>query len=230
MTDSLTARAILFDMDGTLVDSTAVVEHVWGRFADEYGVSVETILADSHGIKAIETIRKYGPDGIDVEAASAKIESYEISMLDGIVEVPGAANFVAQLRDEHYAIVTSAPRKLALVRFEHCGITVPPVLVAAEDVAEGKPNPEPYLSAARQLGIDPADCIVFEDAPAGIRAGRAAGMRVVVVGDVAGEDTEGLPRIANYRDARIEHRADGEFVVHLSSAATKAAPSGTKVV
>ena len=210
------ARAILFDMDGTLVDSTSVVEHVWGRFADTHGVSVETILGDSHGIKAIDTIRKYGPEGIDADAAAADLAAYEITLLDGIIEVPGAAAFVAALDDAQYALVTSAPRELALVRFEHCAIAVPTVVVAAEDVVLGKPNPEPYLSAARQLGIDPADCVVFEDAPAGIRAGLAAGMRVVVVGGVIDPVAEGLPRIEDYRASRIMQGDDGGFTIELA--------------
>ena len=215
MTRTLNARAILFDMDGTIVDSTATVEHVWGRFADTHGVSLETILGDSHGIKAVDTIRKYGPEGIDADAAAADIAAYEINLLDGIVEIPGAAAFVSALTDAQFALVTSAPRDLGIVRLNHCGIPLPSVIVGAEDVTHGKPDPEPYLSGARQLGIDPADCVVFEDAPAGIRAGLAAGMRVVVVGAVDDPVAEGLPRIHDYRFARVEQGDGGAFTIVL---------------
>ena len=213
VTRTLNARAILFDMDGTIVDSTAIVERTWGRFADAYGVSLSTILGDSHGIKAIDTIRKYGPDGIDAEAAVADLQAFEVGEIDGIVEIPGAAAFANSLQPHQVALVTSAPRELAILRLDLCLITVPGVIVAAEDVTHGKPHPEPYLTAARLLGIDPADCIVFEDAAAGIASGRAAGMRVVVVGELDDPVTDGLPRIPDYSAASIQQQGEGITVV-----------------
>ncbi|WP_240034718.1 HAD-IA family hydrolase [Glaciihabitans arcticus] len=213
MTTTINARAILFDMDGTIVDSTAIVERVWGRFADTYGVSLSTILGDSHGIKAIDTIRKYGPTGIDAEVAAADLAAFEIGEIDGIVEIPGAAVFANSLRPEQIALVTSAPRELAILRLDLCAITVPRVIVAAEDVEHGKPHPEPYLNAARLLGLKPADCIVFEDAAAGIRSGIAAGMRVVVVGELDDPVTDGLPRIPDYSAATVDQTADGLRIV-----------------
>jgi len=201
-------------MDGTLVDSTPVVEMVWRRFADAHGVDADEILASSHGVKAIDTIRKHAPQ-IDADAAAADLAAFEIGQNDGIVEIAGAAAFVRAIPEGGYAVVTSAPRELALVRLQLCDIPVPAVVVGAEDVEHGKPNPDPYLTAATALGIAPEDCVVFEDAPAGIRSGLAAGMRVVVVGDSADEVTEGLPRIRDYNSARITTADDDAFVVVL---------------
>ena len=214
MTDILRARAILFDMDGTLVDSTPVVEMVWRRFADAHEIDVVEILASSHGVKAIDTIRKHAPH-IDADAAAADLAAFEIGQNDGIIEIPGAAAYVRAIPEGGYAVVTSAPRELALVRLQLCDIPVPVVVIGAEDVEHGKPNPDPYLAAADALGLAPEECIVFEDAPAGIRSGLAAGMRVVVVGDTNDEAAEGLPRIPNYLSSAGNARGDGAFDVVL---------------
>jgi sugar-phosphatase len=213
VTETLRARAILFDMDGTLVDSTPVVEMVWRRFADAHEIDVVEILSSSHGVKAIDTIRKHAPH-IDADAAAADLAAFEIGQNDGIVEIEGAAVFVRAIPSGGYAVVTSAPRELALVRLQLCDIPIPDVVIGAEDVEHGKPNPDPYLRAADALGLAPEDCVVFEDAPAGIRSGLAAGMRVVVVGDSTDEATDGLPRIPNYLAASIA-AADGAFDVVL---------------
>ena len=205
MTTTLRTRAILFDMDGTLVDSTAIVEKVWGRFAEQHGVSIVDILRTSHGVKAHDTIRRHGPANIDVDVAAADLAAFEIEQTDGLIEIPGAARFVEQVPEGGFALVTSAPNALARMRLELCGIHVPRVVIAADNVMNGKPHPEPYLNAAAALGLDPADCVVFEDAPAGIRSGLAAGMRVVVVGRVADDVADGLPRIFDYLGCSIEN-------------------------
>jgi sugar-phosphatase len=194
----LTARAVLFDMDGTLVDSTAVVERTWTAFAEEHGLDVEAILATVHGVRAEDTIRRHGPAGIDVEATVERLIGVELESIDGILALPGAAAFVASLPPQSIALVTSAPLALASVRLEVAGVPAPRLVVTAADVEHGKPHPDGYLLAARTLGAAPEDTIVFEDAEAGIAAGLAAGMRTVVVGSYAGAITEGLPRITDY--------------------------------
>jgi sugar-phosphatase len=204
----LTARALLFDMDGTLVDSHAVVERIWGTFADRFGLDVAEILATSHGVRMVETIREHAPAGTDADAVTRELGVIEIADTDGIVPVPGAAEFLAKLPATSVALVTSATLPLAASRMEAIGAPMPGVVVTAEDVERGKPAPDPYLRAAELLGVAPEDAIVFEDAEAGIRAGLAAGMRVVVVGDWRSATTETLPRIANYNDIGVSVAED----------------------
>jgi sugar-phosphatase len=193
----LTARAVLFDMDGTLVDSTAVVERTWTAFAEEHGLDAEAILATVHGVRAEDTIRRHAPH-VDVQATVERLIGVELEAIDGILPLPGAAAFVASLPPQSVAIVTSAPLALASVRLEVAGIVSPRLVVTAADVERGKPHPDGFLLAARTLGAAPEDTIVFEDAEAGIAAGLAAGMRTVVVGSYDGPITAGLPRIADY--------------------------------
>jgi sugar-phosphatase len=202
-------------MDGTLVDSTPIVEIAWGRFAAKHSLDVAHILATSHGVKAIDSVVRYGPVGIDSEAEVAEMAAFEMESLEGVVEISGAAAFSRAIPVGQFAIVTSAPRELALLRLEYCGFELPAVIVAAEDVENGKPHPEPYLLAAASMGIDPSRCVVFEDAPAGIRSGLAAGMQVVVVGDTDDAVTDGLPRIRDYSRANIERSTGAGFTIVL---------------
>ncbi|MBF4633067.1 HAD-IA family hydrolase [Agreia pratensis] len=202
-TADLTARAVLFDMDGTLVDSTAVVEQVWRAFASENGMDAQAIIATGHGVRAEDTMRRHGPVGFDVATGADRLFDLELAAVDGIVPVPGARAFVESLPTASIALVTSARRALALRRLEIADVPTPGVVVTAADVEHGKPAPDCYLLAARLLGVDPADAIVFEDAEAGIAAGLAAGMRTVVVGSHESETTRGLPRIRDYRDVSV---------------------------
>ena len=211
----LSAGAILFDMDGTLVDSTPVVELAWGRFAAKHSLELDTILSTSHGVRAIDSVRRYGPVGIDAEAEVAEIAAFELESLAGVSEILGAVSFSKQIPAGRFAVVTSAPRELAVLRLEHCGFDIPAVMVCAEDVSNGKPDPEPYLLAATALGVAPADCVVFEDAPAGIRSGLAAGMRVVVVGQLDEDVTSGLPHISDYAGVGIEGSFAENFTIVL---------------
>ncbi|NQX26444.1 HAD-IA family hydrolase [Microbacteriaceae bacterium VKM Ac-2854] len=198
---TLTARAILFDMDGTLVDSTAVVEEIWTRFAIRFGLDPAVILGSIHGVRAEDSVARFAPKGSDVAGIVHELNSYELDNTEGTVEIPGARDFVASLPRTAVALVTSASTALATGRLAGAGVPAPDVVVSAEHVAHGKPAPEGYLLAAQTLGVQPHDAIVFEDAEAGILAGIAAGMRVVVVGEHRSAATEGLPRIRDYGSA-----------------------------
>jgi mannitol-1-/sugar-/sorbitol-6-phosphatase len=195
---TLTVRAVLFDMDGTLVDSTAIVEQVWSEFAGRYGLDIEEILRTSHGVQAKDTVRRFAPAGADIEALAEELGEMERTRTDGIVALPGAAELLQSLPSDAVAMVTSADRILAGVRMQAAGLDMPATTVTSEAVTRGKPHPEGYLAAAALLGAEPADVVVFEDAPAGIAAALAAGMRTVVVGDAGGQAADGLWQIADY--------------------------------
>ncbi|WP_043681919.1 HAD family hydrolase [Streptomyces xylophagus] len=176
------AEALLFDNDGTLVSSLESVRRCWTRWAKEFGISAEDFArVELHGRTAVEIAADLLPADVVPEAV-ARIEALEVADVanGGAVLLPGTKDFLDSLPADRWAVVTSATRRLAEARLAHAGI-LPKTLVVAEDVTRGKPDPEPYLLAARQLGIDPARCVVFEDAPAGLRAGRAAGMITVAL-------------------------------------------------
>jgi sugar-phosphatase len=174
-------RAFLFDMDGTVLNSIAAAERIWTIWALRHGVDVETFLPTIHGVRAIDTITRLALPGVDAEAEAAWITEAEIEDVEGIVEVAGAASFLKSLPANQWAIVTSAPRALALRRMAAAGIPEPGVMITAEDVDAGKPDPAGYRLAARRLGVEPTDCLIFEDADVGIRAGEAAGANVMVI-------------------------------------------------
>ncbi|VXB87506.1 HAD-IA family hydrolase [Aeromicrobium sp. 9AM] len=217
MEQTVRARAVIFDMDGTLVDSNAVVEAIWTRFAEQHGLSTADVLAFSHGRQTIDTVRQFAPPDADHAALAVELASTEIETPDGIVEVPGASAFVASIPSERTALVTSAPLALARTRMADAGVPMPPVVVPAEDVTNGKPDPEGYTRAASLLRHDPAETVVFEDAPAGIESARSAGAQVVVVGSYDGPSAEGLPRIPDFTAARAAFDAD-ELVITLDTA------------
>jgi len=177
---------LLFDMDGVLVDSTAAVARVWATWAREHGLDPESVVKIAHGRPSISTIRELLPHA-DHEAEDRQVERMEIEDVEGIVALPGAEELLRALPPNKYAIVTSATRPLAEVRLRAAGLQVPENLVTARDVQRGKPNPHPYLMGARILGVAPVECVVIEDAPSGIRAGRAAGARVVALRTTAGD-------------------------------------------
>lgn len=174
----LTCRAILFDLDGVLLDSTLAVERVWRRWADLRKIDPQLVMENAHGRRTIETIRIVAPK-LDADLETSKVEQMEIADKDGIVAVPGAAELLRSLPSANFAVVTSATRALATARLQHAGLFVPKNLISADDVTRGKPSPEPYLKGAALLGFAPADCLVFEDTPAGIESGKSAGMRVI---------------------------------------------------
>lgn len=187
MTFTLTARALLLDMDGTLVDSTPVVNRIWADWARAHGLDVDAVLDAAHGRQGHSVMAEFLPDRPQSENVrqDAEMLAREVAETDGIVEIPGAAVFLASLTDVPHALVTSANVPLASGRMAAAGLTVPAVAVTSEDVTESKPAPEGFLSAASILDVDPADCIVFEDSRAGVTAARAAGMRVIGVGSAS---------------------------------------------
>jgi mannitol-1-/sugar-/sorbitol-6-phosphatase len=210
-----TVAAVLLDMDGTLVDSTVVVESMWRRFGSVYGIDPAEILRYSHGRLTLDTVGAFLPEGHCVEDVAAALEEEQLHRLDGIVEIPDAQRFLLELAGAPVAVVTSAPRELAVRRLAAAGLPVPPVLVTAEDVDAGKPSPEGYLRAAAALGCAVAECAIFEDAEAGIRAGLATRAWTVVVGAHESPATTGLARIPDFRTIRARPAGLGRVVLTL---------------
>lgn len=182
----ISCGGLLFDLDGVLVDSTPAVERVWKKWAVEHGFDPEEVVHNAHGRPSIETIREYLPNA-DHEAENRLVERAEIEDVGGVVPLPGALELLTSLPHGKWTIVTSCTRPLAEVRIRAAGLPAPEVFVTATDITNGKPHPEPYLKGAAKLGLPPEQCLVLEDVPAGIRAGKAAGMRVVALRTTAAE-------------------------------------------
>jgi len=176
----ISCKAILFDMDGVLIDSTPAVARVWSRWASEHGFEPEEIVHKVHGRPSIATIRELLPDA-DHEAENREVERREILDVEGVIPLPGVVEFLASLPADRWTIVTSGTRPLAEVRLRTAGISAPDRIITAQDIKVGKPDPEPYLKGASILGFAPQDCLVIEDASAGVRAGKAAGARVIAL-------------------------------------------------
>jgi sugar-phosphatase len=175
---TFSCAAILFDLDGVLVDSTRAVDREWREWALRKGIDGDAVMAIAHGVRTLEVIQRVAPH-LDAEAEAEAIENHEAGDQQGVLVMPGAADLVHSIPDGRWGVVTSGSRLLASARLRFCGLPVPKVLVTADDVAHGKPHPEPYLKGAQGLGFDPAECLVIEDAPAGIQAARAAGTKVI---------------------------------------------------
>jgi sugar-phosphatase len=173
-------KAILFDMDGVLVNSGNAVERVWRKWALEHHLDPAYVVQHAHGRRSSETLRVVAPH-LEAGQENLKVEQMEIEDTEGIIAVPGAAELLRSLPPERFTIVTSATPALALARLQYVGIPIPERFITADDVVNGKPSPEPYLKGAALLGFAAPDCLVFEDTPAGIRAAKAAGMRVIAV-------------------------------------------------
>ena len=173
-------RAVLFDLDGVLVESKGSTERVWLQWAYDNGIDEEELRSAMHGVRSVEVVRALRPE-LDAVAEGEAIERSQAEDVRGVQAIPGAADALRALREERVAVVTSATRVLAEARLGAAGIELPEVVVYAGDVTRGKPDPEGYLSAARRLGVDPAEALVVEDAPPGIEAGRAAGAATVGV-------------------------------------------------
>jgi len=212
--------AFLFDMDGTLISSTAVAERVYTRWAEAKGVDVDHLLSIVHGVRTIDVISQLGRPDLDPETEAAWIGAAEHEDLDGVLAIAGVREFLASLPPDRWALVTSADRELMRIRMEAAGLPLPKVIVTAEDVTAGKPDPQGYKLAAARLGVDPADCLVFEDAPAGIEAGEQAGADVLVI-----TATHHAPHgtahaaISDYRGVSLERDSAGSLALVFSAAA-----------
>jgi sugar-phosphatase len=206
--------AILFDMDGVLVDSTAAVAGTWGRWALAHSLDPQLVIDGAHGRRTIETVREFAPH-LDADAEANRIESAEAMELDTVTVIPGALQLLRSLPEGLWGVVTSATRPMALTRLRDAGYPIPRVLVTADDVIHGKPNPEPYLKGAAGLGIASDQCIVFEDSPAGIRAANAARMRVI--GLLTTYPPEALhqaqAKIADFTKTKVERNGSGKLEI-----------------
>ncbi|WP_251093205.1 HAD-IA family hydrolase [Streptomyces sp. Caat 7-52] len=212
----LTARALLLDMDGTLVNSDAVVERVWRRWAERNGLDGDEVMSVVHGRQGHASMALLLP-GRPVEenlADNARMLAEETADTDGVIEIAGAGAFLASLDGLPHALVTSADVALATARMDAAGLRLPAVRVTAESVGASKPDPEGFLKGAAELGVDPADCVVFEDSGAGIAAGRAAGMRVVGVGPRAVRHEPDVA-VRDLTQVRVEAAADGTVRLRL---------------
>jgi sugar-phosphatase len=171
---------ILFDLDGVLVDSTQSVERQWRIWAHEQGIGGDKVMTVAHGVRAVEVIRAVAPH-LDAEEEVRKLEGREADDHEGVTTMPGALELVSAIPEGYWGVVTSGTRLLATERLHLFGIPIPKVMVTADDVVNGKPHPEPYLKGAELLGAKPAECLVIEDAPAGIQSAHASGMKVIAL-------------------------------------------------
>jgi sugar-phosphatase len=210
--------AVLFDLDGVLVDSTRSVERQWRAWAREQGIDGDKVMAVAHGVRTIEVIRAVAPH-LDAEAEVRKLESREADDRDGVIAMPGAVELVHAIPADRWCVVTSGTRLLASARLRLFGIPVPKVMVTADDVAEGKPHPAPYLKGAGLLGVNPAECLVIEDAPAGIESAHSAGMKVIALTSTYAADAlrQANTVIGKLEKIRITSNGAGMLTVEIQS-------------
>ncbi|MFB4348939.1 HAD-IA family hydrolase [Microbacterium sp. CR_7] len=212
MTEIVPARAVLLDMDGTLVDSTAVVERLWLAWAEPHGLDPATVLSVVHGRQGHQSMAIMLPErdhAVNL-VENERMLATEASDVDGVVEIRGAGALLEALADVPHAIVTSANVPLMNARMGEAGLTVPQLVVTAESVSASKPDPEGFLLGAKLLGVDPADCVVFEDSGAGIQAAHAAGMRVIGIGAHAATHSPEY-HVADLTQVSVRAGADGGF-------------------
>jgi sugar-phosphatase len=209
-------KALLFDMDGTVLNSIAAAERVWRAWATDHGLDVESFLPTIHGARTVDTIVALQLPGINPEIEAQGIAEAEIASVDGIVEIAGAAKFLRSLPVNRWAIVTSAPLALATARLKAAGLPFPPVLVTSEDVTIGKPDPEGYELAAQKLGVNVKECLIFEDSAVGILAAEAAGAQVIVVAEAHIHPVEPARTTIPAYEELIAH-VDDEGFIHVSA-------------
>ena len=198
---SFRCKAILFDLDGVLVDSTECVERTWRGWATRHSLDPDTVISLAHGRPTRETVRLVAPD-LGVEAEAALLEAGEAMASEGIYKIQGAREILESLPKGSWAVVTSGTRAIAEFRLKLTGLPIPPVLICADEIERGKPDPQGYLTAAARLHRSADECVVIEDAPLGIEAAQAARMRVIAIAATYARD-----RLAS-ADAVVETLAD----------------------
>jgi len=212
----LTCSAVLFDLDGVLVDSTPAVERVWRDWANEHGLDPDYVVQWAHGRRSIETIRRVAP-ALDAPKENLKVERSEIEDLEGVRAIEGAAELLAAMPPGQWTVVTSATRELAEARMRYVNLPLPKDAITAELVERGKPHPEPYLKGAALLGFPPDECLVMEDTAAGIASAKTAGMQVIGLTTTyqAHELREADVIVRSCADIRVEVRAGAEDSLKL---------------
>lgn len=195
--------SLLFDMDGTLLTSLAAVDRAWTAWANRVGLPAADVLSFIHGRTAVDTMRHFLASSADIAREAQWLENLELEDVEGVEEIAGAGALLRSLPPDRWAVVTSATRRLALRRIEAAGLPVPGVLVSADDVLNGKPDPEGYRKASRLLNVRPEACAVFEDTPAGMMAGSSAGADVVQISGMHIAGTASVKaQIEDYRHTR----------------------------
>jgi mannitol-1-/sugar-/sorbitol-6-phosphatase len=214
---SLECAAILFDLDGVLVDSAACIEAILRDWAARHRLDAEHVIATAHGRRTVETIPMVAPH-LSLDEEVAALAESESTTTDGVFEVPGARELLQGLPTNKWAVVTSGIRSVATLRIRHTNLPQPAVLICADEITHGKPHPEGYLTAARRLGVDPKECVVVEDAPPGLEAARAAGMRSIgVVGTYPAHSlTLATHTIRSFGDLRVTSAKRGTLIIRIS--------------
>jgi len=213
---TFTCAAILFDLDGVLVDSTRSVVRQWHRWAREKGLNPDEVSAVAHGVRTIEVVRRMAPH-LDAEAEALALEQREAVDYDGVEVMPGAAELLQSIPEGKWCVVTSGMRMLALSRLQIGNLPVPKVMVSADEVTNGKPHPEPYLKGAQLLGMDPDECLVVEDAPAGIRSAHAGNMKAIgITSTYATKELEEADAVIhNLSQIKVSSDKEGKLVVKV---------------
>lgn len=215
---TLRCKAILFDMDGTLVDSSAVIERAWKWWSARHSVELAAIMAVQQGRPNRDVLEEFAPH-LDIEEEAALFLKFEEEDVDDLVAIPGANEAVNEARGGRWGIVTSANKSLAEIRLRATGFPVPEAFISADVIRRGKPDPECYLLGAAALCVDPRDCVVFEDAQAGVQAGKAAGMTVIgVLTNLTATDLLADAHIRDFRDITITRDPQGEFEIRIRQA------------
>lgn len=204
-------RGLLFDLDGTLVNSLPAVDRAWRTWSIEFGLDPDVIVPQIHGRRAVDSIARLAPH-LDQQAAFSRLEHLEATDTEGVVPMPGALEFIKQIQDIPWGIVTSGSRPIAYPRIKAGGIQPPDIFVTAEEISRGKPDPEAFLTGAARLGIPPSDIIAFEDTLAGVRSAKGAGMRVVGLSEEAAEEAD--IQISDYSSLTIDH-SSSPFILSL---------------